>query len=292
MISFAEVRIQPAVKILTTNELEIFKDSASVVVVGSWSRSDTTSNETFSRIADEFVDYYTFGATNEKAEDERPSITLYKQYDNQELHYDGDFEEDAIIDFIALNSVPLVGEYAHKWSWYYPSNVSFDCRLALSLSHQNEQASMPLVAAFAESASERTALAEAMRPLAKKFENIMRFVTVDSVKEKIFAARLSVPDGQKSTVLIRDSASQLFHLSSEVAITEKALSDWIEDFQQDKLKPYTEPVPEPEAEVSEESVVVLNSTNFEDVVYAADHDVLVEFYAPWCGHCKKYDILE
>jgi thiol-disulfide isomerase/thioredoxin len=110
---------------------------------------------------------------------------------------------------------------------------------------------------------------------------------VDSVKERIFAARLSVPEEQKSTLLIRDSANQVFHLSGEVAITEKALSAWIEDFQQRKLKPYSEPEPEQEAEVSEDSVVVLDSINFDDVVYAADHDVLVEFYAPWCGHCKK-----
>lgn len=35
------------------------------------------------------------------------------------------------------------------------------------------------------------------------------------------------------------------------------------------------------------SVVDLNSENFDRIVLDSKKDVLVEFYAPWCGHCKK-----
>ncbi|CAA7388949.1 unnamed protein product [Spirodela intermedia] len=35
------------------------------------------------------------------------------------------------------------------------------------------------------------------------------------------------------------------------------------------------------------SVVVLTSESFDEIVLDGTKDVLVEFYAPWCGHCKS-----
>jgi len=35
------------------------------------------------------------------------------------------------------------------------------------------------------------------------------------------------------------------------------------------------------------AVIVLNSNNFDSIVLDSTKDVFVEFYAPWCGHCKR-----
>lgn len=37
-------------------------------------------------------------------------------------------------------------------------------------------------------------------------------------------------------------------------------------------------------EPTPEFVKVITSENFADVVQNSPHDVLVKFYAPWCGH--------
>ena len=39
---------------------------------------------------------------------------------------------------------------------------------------------------------------------------------------------------------------------------------------------------------SDKDVVVLTDSNFKEQVIDSQETWIVEFYAPWCGHCKKY----
>ena len=76
-------------------------------------------------------------------------------------------------------------------------------------------------------------------------------------------------------------------------ITEKEITKFVTDFVAGKIEPSikSEPIPEKQ----EGPVTVIVAHNYKDIVLDDKKDVLVEFYAPWCGHCKalapKYEEL-
>ncbi|XP_028289856.1 protein disulfide-isomerase A4 [Gouania willdenowi] len=65
------------------------------------------------------------------------------------------------------------------------------------------------------------------------------------------------------------------------------LRDFVIAFKKGKLKPIIKSQPVPKNNKGPVKVVVGNT--FDDIVMDTKKDVLIEFYAPWCGHCKKLE---
>lgn len=105
----------PAVSVLTSETLEEFKTADKVVLIAYFETGDTTSNSTYSEVAEALRDDYLFGATNDAslAEAEgvkQPAIVLHKTFDEGRNTFDEKFEKETITKFIQTAAVPLVGE--------------------------------------------------------------------------------------------------------------------------------------------------------------------------------------
>ncbi|XP_055962737.1 protein disulfide-isomerase A4 [Sorex fumeus] len=68
---------------------------------------------------------------------------------------------------------------------------------------------------------------------------------------------------------------------------EDALREFVVAFQKGKLKPVIKSQPVPKANKGPVKVVV--GKTFDAIVLDPRKDVLIEFYAPWCGHCRQLE---
>ncbi|XP_042352180.1 protein disulfide-isomerase A3 [Plectropomus leopardus] len=88
-------------------------------------------------------------------------------------------------------------------------------------------------------------------------------------------------------VAIRTSKGDKYVMTEEFSTDGKALQRFLEDYFDGKLKRYLKSEPIPENNDGPVKVVV--AENFDSIVNDDSKDVLIEFYAPWCGHCKNLE---
>jgi len=88
----------------------------------------------------------------------------------------------------------------------------------------------------------------------------------------------------KNNVLAIESGRQRFKFEKEFkpANVRKFYVDFLAGSLTSYIKSETAPA------TNDGPVKVLVGSNFQEIV-SADKDVLIEFYAPWCGHCKQLE---
>jgi protein disulfide-isomerase A1 len=263
----------PAVSILTPESIEEFKTADKVVLVAFLDAEDKASNEIFTTIAEAQRDSFLFGATTDAALATvegvtPPAVVLYKKFDEGKVTFAEKFVQEDIEKFIKTNSIPLIGEVGPEtYAGYMAANI-------------------PLAYIFSETAEERTELSELLKPLAETYRGVINFATIDAKAFGAHAGNLNLKTDVFPAFAIQEVAkNQKFPYDQDKKITLDDISTFVKSFVDGTLEPSikSEPIPE----TQEGAVQVVVAHNYEDVVINNEKDVLLEFYAPWCGHCKS-----
>jgi len=90
--------------------------------------------------------------------------------------------------------------------------------------------------------------------------------------------------GDKPVIAAKNDKDQKFVMSGDFDMA--AFETFVRDFLAGNLEPYLKSEPLP-ADGNAGPLKVAVGKNFDEVVNDPERDVLIEFYAPWCGHCKS-----
>jgi len=278
IVNWLNKRTGPPAQDLTTPEQALeFSKKDEVVVIGFFQNTESEAAIAYISTA-EAHDSVSFGITTSKEvanslDATLDSIVLFKQFDEGRAVFSGDYTTEEIMNFVLTEQLPLVTKFSDETA---PK--------IFGGSIQNH-----LLAFFSGDAENYDTIMSNLRDVATAFKGKVLIVHIDNDEEsssRIMEFFNIDEDGTPTSRLINLAEDMKKYVPDFNELDAAKLKPWIQDYLDGKLKAHlnTEEIPD---DWNAKPVKVLVGKNFADVALDPSKHVFVEFYAPWCGHCKQ-----
>lgn len=224
------------------------------------------------------VDKVVYVNTNDQALKDKFEVTseeaiiLFKKFDEGKNIFTGSFDSQSILAFIEKHRFPTI--------------IPFDHRFAKKIFGENNPVLFLVTDATEAGVRAREAFTEVSQEIKDKI--VICLATVNQPMVDMLMGTIGVPKGVTPSIRIYrpSSANQptrKFALEGDLTVDN--IKTFVDDFVNNKLRPFykSEPVSE---NTHEEDVRVVVGKNYEEIVLDDNSDVLMFYYAPLCAPCK------
>ncbi|CAN8234163.1 unnamed protein product [Cochlearia groenlandica] len=278
IVSYVKKQSGPAsVEIKSADAASEVVGDQSVVIVGVFPKLSGEEFDSFIALADKLRADYDFAHTLDAKLLPRgdssvagPVVRLFKPFD--ELFVDSkDFNGEALEKFIKESTIPLVTVFDSN-----PSNHPY-----VNKFFQSQATKVMMFVNFTGETAE--SLKSMYREVATSYKGQdLSFLVGDSETGKGALQYFGLEESQVPLIIIQASDDKKY-LKPNVEADQ--IESWMKDFKDGKVSPHKKSQPIP-AENNEPVKVVVAET-LDEMVFKSGKNVLIEFYAPWCGHCQK-----
>jgi len=294
IVTYMRKQNEPAYIVIDTDKgVAEFIEKDGIAIIGFFDDTESENGKVFIDTAKQLRNEYNFAVVND--------VNLFSKYGTAELNtvavvkdnsfdtpdtsakadsaspvgdvdviiHSGDITVDALKTFILAEAFPLVGDIG-------PENFQ-----------KYLDRGFPLVWMFIDEQSEKTGqYIKDMTTAAKEFKGKLSIVKLDGIKWAEHAKHFGIPSGHLPGIVAEDREEGKNYVYDVVKdVTSANLIEYLNAFIKGELSATLKSQEPPEK--NDEPVTVVVGKTFEDIVMKNDKDVFVEFYAPWCGHCKN-----